>query len=302
MTQPRVCVLRAPGTNCDVETAHAFTLSGADARRLHLFRLLERPEQLLDYQILCIPGGFSYGDDIGAGVIFASQLRGALDDVVRQFLTEDRLAMGICNGFQVLLKSGVFEDSICQPVTSGIRETPGDNVSPSPGDECGQAACGGSAGARSIGRHRDATLTWNDSGRFTCRWVRLKVASTSNVFLRGIDEIELPVAHAEGRVAVRSPEVITQWSRSGRIALRYTSSCGTGGHDELREPPGWPDNPNGSVDNIAGLSDATGRILGLMPHPERFIHATQHPQWTRRKRLGDGDGLRLFQNAIEYFA
>jgi len=274
MAIPRVCVLRAPGTNCDPETAHAFELCGARTERLHLLRILEHPELLNQFQVLCIPGGFSYGDDIGAGVIFASHLQGRLSDVLREFLSADKLCLGICNGFQVLLKSGILP--------------------------------GGAAGleAASSGQ-RDATLTWNDNGRYTALWVKLQNLSPQNAFLKGIDEIELPVAHAEGRIVVREPSIVESWQAAGQIAACYRAQNGT----DVQTPSDWlaqkldyPDNPNGSVANIAGLSDESGRVLGLMPHPERFIHATQHPTWTRQKLRGEGDGLKLFRNAVDYFA
>ncbi len=258
MAAPRVLVLRAPGTNCDVETAWIFDRCGGQADRVHLYRLLESPELLRDYQILCIPGGFSYGDDVGAGVIFGAQLRSHLADVIGEFLTEDKLALGICNGFQVLMKSRIL-----------------------PG--------GGEAWPPKAEEPADATLTWNVNGRYTCRWVKMTVPENPSVFLRGITEIELPMAHAEGRIAVASDEVLARWRTRRQIALAYDPN----------------DNPNGSVAHIAGLCDPTGRVLGLMPHPERFIQATQHPQWTRRREThdpaGEGAGVKLFRNAVEYF-
>ena len=284
MPSPKVCVLRAPGTNCDVETAFAFESCGAVAKRVHLFRALESPRLLDDYQILCIPGGFSYGDDIGAGVIFSRQLRGPLSDAVGRFLHADKLMLGICNGFQVLLKAGILPD--------GAAGWPPDDAPSQP-----------------------ATLTWNDNGKYTAIWVRLSVGNSSCAFLRGIEEIELPVAHGEGKVVPRDPDVLDHWDAKGQIALRYHAkntadpqrlSSGTRAPVPVGASVGaallpFPDNPNGSVANIAGLCDATGRVLGLMPHPERFLFATQHPQWTRKRLTGDGDGRRIFQNAVEYF-
>jgi len=276
MATPKVCVLRAPGTNCDVETAYAFESVGGVAERLHLFRLLENPQVLEDYQILCIPGGFSYGDDIGAGVIFSQQLGNRLGDAIGRFLQADKLVLGICNGFQVLLKSGILP--------GGTEDWP-----PKPE------------------RMPNATLTWNENGKYTALWVRLAVVAQNNVFLRGLEEIDLPIAHAEGKMVVREESVLSDWEERGQIALCYrptpTDSAGDESPSNLQETllP-YPANPNGSVANIAGLSDPTGRILGLMPHPERFIHATQHPQWTRRRLSGDGEGLTLFRNGIEYFA
>ncbi len=274
MATPRVCVLRAPGTNCDPETAHAFEICGATAERVHLLRVLENPGLLADFQVLCIPGGFSYGDDIGAGVIFSSHLRGQLADAIREFLTADKLCLGICNGFQVLLKSGIL-----------------------PG------------GAEGLAHHeetgRDATLTWNDNGQYTSLWVRLATLNANNVFLRGIEDFEVPIAHAEGRLVVKDPSILESWKANGQVAVCYRSLEGDVSSDPqewLTADVGYPDNPNGAFANIAGLSDPSGRVLGLMPHPERFIHATQHPEWTRRKLSGEGAGLKLFRNAVEYFA
>lgn len=276
MSSPRVCVLRAPGTNCEVETAHAFELAGASADKIHLFRLIERPSLLKQYQVLCIPGGFSYGDDIGAGVIFSRQLRGTLNQAMREFLTEDKLVLGICNGFQVILKAGLL-------MRRGI--------------ECDKES-----------QFEDKlTLTWNDSGRYTDRWVRLKVTSARSVFLRNMDEFDVPIAHAEGRVAVASDSVLHDLRTQQSIAVCYWSDAAARMSEKTGDPTSLeklapPDNPNGSVANIAGISDATGRVLGLMPHPERFLFATQHPQWTRRRMTGEGAGLQLFRNAVDYFS
>jgi phosphoribosylformylglycinamidine synthase subunit PurQ / glutaminase len=273
MSTPRVCVLRAPGTNCDVETAFAFESCGGLPERVHLFRLIENPRLMDDFQILCVPGGFSYGDDIGAGVIFSRQLQGRLGDAIGRFLRSDKLVLGICNGFQVLLKAGILP--------GGATEWPPDPSKPPA-----------------------ATVTWNENGRYTALWVKLGVESSANVFLRGIESIELPIAHAEGRIAVRSPDVVETWRQNGQIALRYRAK--ENGSAEKHSGPGdallpFPDNPNGSVANIAGLGDSSGRVFGLMPHPERFIHATQHPQWTRLRLRGAGDGMKIFRNAVAYF-
>lgn len=268
MAQPRVCVLRAPGTNCDAETAFAFERSGAAADRVHLFRLLEEPDALAGYQILCVPGGFSYGDDIGAGVIFSQKLGGPLGESIGEFLARDTLVLGVCNGFQVLLKAGLLP--------GGAEGWPPKSA-------------------------RDVTLTWNENGKYTSLWVRLKNLAPQNVFLRGIDEIELPIAHAEGRLAVRDSGVLPTWREQGNVALCYVPREGANGADPTRSSLAYPDNPNGSFANIAALSDASGRVLGLMPHPERFIDATQHPRWTRLNLTGDGDGLRIYRNAVEYF-
>ena len=283
MATPRVCVLRAPGTNCDVETAYAFSSCQATADRVHLFRVLENPALLDEYQVLCIPGGFSYGDDIGAGVIFSSQLRGQLSETLGRFLAEDKLVLGICNGFQVLLKAGVLPAG-----ASGWTASPQHNDPP---------------------QVPDATLTWNNNGKYTARWVRLKVVSTRNVFLRGLDHLDLPIAHAEGRLVPRNDDVLGNWFANDQVGLCYQlrPDSGQPDHDSGSPPTAddpllpEPHNPNGSAANIAGLGDPSGKVLGLMPHPERFLHATQHPRWTRLGLTGDGDGLQVFRNAVEYF-
>ena len=271
MPAPRVLIVRAPGTNCDEETARAFVTAGAAADRRHLFRVLEDPDSLDDYQIFCVPGGFSYGDDLGAGVIFARHLTGPLGEAFGRFLNADKLVLGVCNGFQVLLKAGVLP--------------------------------GGANGWGEL-RTPTATLTWNESGRYDCRWVRLRVDRPDHAFLRGMDDVELPIAHAEGRLAVSDPAVLNEWVSGGHVALRYAPRRG-----EL--PPSLPnadatlsapDNPNGSFADIAALSDASGKVLGLMPHPERFQHAHQHPRWTRLGLTGEGAGMKLFRNAVEWFA
>jgi phosphoribosylformylglycinamidine synthase I len=269
MPTPRVCVLRAPGTNCDVETAFAFERCGAVGECVHLFRLLESPARLRDYQILCIPGGFSYGDDVGAGVIFGGQLRTRLGQEIGEFLSRgDRLVLGICNGFQVLVKAGILP--------GGAADWPPSAEKP-----------------------RTATLTWNDNGRFTDRWIHLATAGNRSVFLNGIDHLELPIAHAEGKVVPASDAVLSQWKDRGQIALCYSGPRAPATFDALPEGR----NPNGSVANIAGLCDPTGRVLGLMPHPERFQFATQHPQWTRRQSTSDdGEGLKIFRNAVSALA
>lgn len=266
MSHPRVCILRAPGTNCDRETQFAFEQVGGQAERVHLFRLLESPQLLREFQVLCLPGGFSYGDDVGAGVVFAGQLMHQLGEAISEFLHRDTLVLGICNGFQVLLKSGIL-----------------------PG---GSQSWGQSMSAR------QATLTWNANGRYTDLWVHLKADSHKCVFLKDIDLLESPIAHAEGRFTVTDDALLDQWAANHQLALRY---CTAEGHtsDELLEAP---TNPNGSARNLAGLCDPTGRVLGLMPHPERFLFATQHPQWTRKNLRGAGGGVQIFRNAINYFA
>ena len=260
MPQPRVLILRAPGTNCDRETAFAFERAGAESELMHINRLLENPRLPADFQILCLPGGFSYGDDVAAGRILANQMRHHLADALREFKDAGKLILGICNGFQALLKMDVLLAA----------------------DESGAAP---------------ATLTWNDSGHFEDRWVNLAAGSDACVFLRGIESMYLPVAHAEGKFVTRNEATLHSLEAAGRLPLRYASTQpGANGYVP------YPENPNGSVANIAGLCDETGRVLGLMPHPERHIDPTHHPRWTREGLREKGDGLRMFENAAGYFA
>ena len=252
MRSPRALVLRAPGTNCDHETAHAFERAGAIARRVHVRALAEKPTLLDDVQILCIPGGFSYGDDIASGRIFALELAMRMGDALRRFRDRGGLVLGICNGFQVLLQTGLLL-------------------------------------ADAEGRPR-AALAHNRSGRFIDRWVRLEVRGHKCPFLHGFDApFELPIAHGEGRFVATTPADLAAFERAGQLVLRYAA-----------DPAGSSTNPNGAEADVAGACDATGRVFGLMPHPERFIDATQHPAWSGRLDAGAaGAGLAIFANAVK---
>ncbi len=266
MASPRVLVLRAPGTNCDEETAHAFERAGATAERVHVNRLIENPALMDRYQVLCVPGGFSYGDDIAAGRILASRLRRHLSDMVDAFVhgNGDRLVLGICNGMQVLMRLGVL--------TEGVG---GEDTTP-------------------------ATLTWNNHGRFEDRWVHLAVDQTPCVFLKDIERMYLPMANAEGKFVAAGESVLNELGNAGRLAIRYCDGPEGGVQNEMLP---FPMNPNGADANVAGVCDSTGRVFGLMPHPERHIDATQHPTWTRRKEQPEhGDGLAMFKNAVDWFA
>jgi len=260
MPTPRVLILRAPGTNCDGETAFAFDQVGGQAELVHVNRLLDDPQLPKQYQILCVPGGFSYGDDVAAGRILAEQIRHHLAETLKTFKDEEKLILGICNGFQVLIKSGVL-----------LPDDP----------KKGPAA----------------TLTWNDSGKFEDRWVSLKVDGSQCVFLKGIDRMYLPIAHAEGKFVTRDQAALDWLDVHGQLVLRYTRRRSEGNG----QVP-YPENPNGSIGNVAGACDHTGRVLGLMPHPERHIDPTQHPRWTRGESGEVGDGLQVFRNAVAFFA
>lgn len=261
MATPTVLILRAPGTNCDIETAYAFESVGAKTVSVHINQLIREPAVADGCQILCFPGGFSYGDDIAAGRILAQRLNVHLQELVEQFRGEDRLVLGICNGFQVMMRLGIF--------------FPGEETSP------------------------PASLALNKQARFEDRWVHLASCQSNSVFLRDIQQMYLPMAHAEGRFVVASNDQANKLISQSQLGLRYANASGTTGDDIL----GFPDNPNGSQFNVAGISDPSGRVFGLMPHPERFTVPTQHPFWTRQKSLPEhGDGRKIFENAVEFFA
>ena len=255
MAAPHVLILCAPGANCDHETQFAFELAGAKVDRLHIHQLREKPKILLQYQIMTIPGGFTYGDDVAAGKILAVQLQHFLGDILRQFRARERLILGICNGFQVLLKAGLIM----------------------PADEEGPVA----------------TLTHNTSGKFEDRWIHLEALPGKCPFLKGYQHLHLPVAHGEGNFICREAWIMKGLVQTNQVVLRYVDVDG--------KPGPFPVNPNGSQGEVAGVCDPTGHVLGLMPHPERHVLPTQHPQWTRLGLAPEGDGLRLFRNAVEFF-
>jgi phosphoribosylformylglycinamidine synthase len=256
--KPKTLILRTAGVNCDRETAYAFELAGADVEFLHVNQLLKSPAVMGDYQILAVPGGFSYGDDIAAGRIFANQIRHHLADAFAAFIEGQKPIIGICNGFQVLVKTDLLPGRIAG------RE----------GQTC--------------------TLTNNDCGRFTDRWVRLAGKSTRCIWTAGIERLELPIAHGEGKFVPAGDDVRRALWDNDQVALVYTREDGSAAGGA------FPDNPNGSVDDIAGVCDESGLVFGLMPHPERFVDAIQHPAWTRRGVTGEGEGLAVFQNAVRH--
>jgi phosphoribosylformylglycinamidine synthase len=260
MAKPKALVLRTAGTNCDEETCYAFELEAAAAERVHVNRLIAEPSLLASYQVLVLPGGFSYGDDISAGKILANQLVHHFADAVRHFIEADKLVLGICNGFQVLVKAGIL---------LGLADGSRPDMA------------------------QQATITYNDSGKFEDRWVYLLPGTDKCVFIEPGRTLYLPVAHGEGKVCFTNDDALQQVRSSEQVAFRYVD-----GDDRFG---GYPVNPNGSVDHIAGLCDSTGRVLGLMPHPERFVHRTHHPRWTRRD-VPNPDGRSIFANAIRYFS
>jgi phosphoribosylformylglycinamidine synthase I len=256
--KPKTLILRTAGVNCDAETAHAFELAGATPHFLHVNQLLETPGLMRDYQLLAIPGGFSYGDDIAAGRIFANQIRHHLAEAFADFIQAQKPIIGICNGFQVLVKTDLL-----------------------PGKLAGQTG-------------QTCTLTNNDSGRFTDRWIHLAARSKKCIWTANVDHLELPIAHGEGKFVPATEAVQKELWDNDQVAMVYTRADSTPASGQ------FPDNPNGSTDDIAGVCDASGLVFGLMPHPERFVDAIQHPAWTYRKSSKAGDGLAVFQNAVNH--
>lgn len=252
--RPRVCVITGYGINADEELALAFDLAGGEARRVHVTDLIAKPGLLSDFRVLAFPGGFSFGDHLGSGKVFATLFRRNLGPALAAFVAAGRLVVGICNGFQVLVKMGVL------PNLSGASAP-------------------------------EVSLIHNDSGRYEDRWVKVRFESRSPcVWTRGLSEMDLPVRHGEGRFVTASPGMLSELSDRGLVALRYVSASGG--------EPAYPEDPNGSEGHVAGICDPTGRVFGLMPHPEAFIHAHNHPEWTAGAAT-EGEGLRIFANGVK---
>jgi len=262
MASVRVLLLRAAGINCEEETAYAWRLAGASTEIFHVKELIAEPARLERCQVVVAPGGFSYGDDIASGRILAHQLSRHLGDAMRRFVDRGGLLLGICNGFQALVKAGLLP--------------------------------GGAFAGR-------VTLALNDSARYEDRWVHVTSGGRASPFLRPGQTLRLPVAHGEGKVVTDSPETLAALAAQGHVVLTYGDASG--------RPGPYPINPNGSEGNIAGLIDATGRILGLMPHPERAVDPTHLPDATRRAVRGrtggaavcdlpEGPGMAIFRNAV----
>ena len=257
MKEVRTIVLRVDGTNCDEETVIAFEKAGSKVDLVHMNELIRKEKSLEDYQILCIPGGFAYGDDIAAGKIFAVLLKYKIGNDVKKFVEEGKLVLGICNGFQVLVKTGLL------PALEGTM------------------------------KKQEATLASNDIGFFQDRWIYMKHENKGKcVFTRGIkDKIYIPVTHGEGKF-VADRDVIRKLEENDQVVFKYV--------DSNSNYSGFPWNPNGSFDNIAGICNPDGNVFGLMPHPEKFIHKWTHPYWTRLNGLSEiGDGFVIFKNAVE---
>ena len=269
MSNVNVLVLTGYGLNCDNETTYAFELAGAAARRVHINSLIDGSVSLDAFQIMAFIGGFGWGDDHGAGVIQAVRMKTNIGDKILEFIEKGKLVIGICNGFQALVNLGLLP---------GIH---------------------GDYQARSV------ALTYNDCGKFRNDWVNLKVNPHSPcVFTKGLEHIELPIRHGEGKFYAQEP-VLNHLKEHHQVVLQYALP------DNAPAEGRFPFNPNGSLYDIAGVCDPTGRIFGLMPHPEAFNHHTNHPNWARDKEIlkrqkktdippAQTPGIRIFRNAVAY--
>jgi phosphoribosylformylglycinamidine synthase I len=265
MTAPRVLIMHAPGTNRDREAALACDAAGGVSEIVHMSRLANGDRRLADYQMIVIPGGFSFGDDLGAGRLWANDLALRFREDLDAFVDAGKPVMGICNGFQTLVKAGYL-----------------------PG----------------LAPLQTASLTHNRVGHFVCRWVRLRAVSQStSLFTQGLEEdILCPVAHGEGRLALQDPDEMVRLFDGGLVPLQYVVTVDPGCADNasadvpVQPAAGYPGNPNGSLSDAAALCNPAGNVLGLMPHPEDHIQPFQHPRWTRGS--SGGLGLVLFTNGV----
>lgn len=268
MVNPKALILSGYGINCEEETAYAFEKFGGKPEIVHVNDLIEGLKKFEDYQILAIPGGFSYGDDTGAGKALANRITNNLREAVLKFVQEDKLAIGICNGFQVVTALG---------------------LAPALDEKYGE---------------RQSGLMANESDRYVCRWVNLKVTSDKCVWTKGVKNLFVPVAHGEGNFYM--PEaMLKELEGNNQAVFKYVKEDGSPANGE------YPYNPNGAILDIAGICDGSGRVLGLMPHPERHLFFHNRPDFTLLKekylREGkalptEGEGGQLFKNAVEYFA
>jgi phosphoribosylformylglycinamidine synthase I len=287
--KPVVLIITGDGLNCERETAWAFRLAGADCDLVHIGDILSRVRRLADYEALAFIGGFSNGDHLGAGTVQATRFRHSLREDLQRFIAQGGPIIGICNGFQTLVKMGILPGDLprIQPearpgIQSGMR----------PGVPPGTRA-------DADGWTRNATIMANDSGRFEDRWVHLIVNPDSPcIWTRGLKRLFLPVRHGEGKFIMAEQGKLDLLESNNQVAARYATAQGVPTQD-------YPENPNGSQRAIAAVCDPTGLIFGLMPHPEGFISPYNHPSWTRDAALGrplppEGEGLAVFRNAVDY--
>ncbi|MFA6177519.1 MAG: phosphoribosylformylglycinamidine synthase I [Candidatus Paceibacterota bacterium] len=247
MKKPKIIIMSGYGLNCEEETKFAFEKAGGNADIIHINDLIKKPKMLSGYQILVFPGGFSFGDDTGSGKAYANKFKNHLAKELAEFLSRDTLALGICNGFQIITNLGIL-----------------------PGG-----------------------LTYNKKGKYLDRWVDLK-AKGDSPWLKNIGKISLPIAHGEGRYIISSKEY-KKMKENNEIAFIYSNG-------EICEFQNLEKNPNGSEHDIAGVLAYNGRVLGMMPHPERAMFSHQNPMWQMNKKVSkEGVGLQIFKNGINYF-
>lgn len=265
MAQIKALIITGFGTNCEMEMAHACRRAGATADIAHISEVLGGTYAINDYHFLNLPGGFLDGDDLGSAQVESVRLKHArvratgksLFEEIESFIGKGMLILGVCNGFQALVKSGIL-----------------------PGNPLGK---------------RRVSLTFNDSAKFEDRWVNLKVNPESPcVFTKGLKGLQVPVRHGEGKFVTDSPATLSEITRENLVAVQYADG-------DMAPTMEYPANPNGSVSAIAGICDRSGRVFGLMPHPEAYIHPTNHPSWTRCSSLPEkGDGMVIFENAVDF--
>lgn len=263
----KVIVLSGYGLNCEEETLHAFANNGINGTIRHINDLIENPKELDDYQILAVPGGFSYGDDTGSGNAFAQKMKLSLWDALEKFVKRDTLTIGICNGCQILSNLGLV------PTLKGKY------------------------GERSV------AVTYNESALYQCRWIDIAATSQKSPWMQGIERMHIPVAHGEGRFMMEA-DTLKILQDNGQIAARFVKPDGTPANGD------FPFNPNGTIDDIAAMTDRTGRVLAIMPHPERGMYTWQRDDYAEAKdaaqRAGsplpdEADGMAIFKNAARYF-
>lgn len=265
--KPKSLIITGYGINCEEETAKVFELAGAISEIVHVNDLIDGTKKLDNYQIMVFPGGFSYGDDTGSGNAMANKIKNNFQDKFLDFARQDKLIAGLCNGFQIIANLGIVP------------------------------ALDNDYGKRSV------ALMHNTQARYECRWIYLKNASKKCIWTRGIDILHIPVAHGEGNFYTDT-ETLKQIKKGDQVVWKYVKEDGSPAKQE------FPFNPNGAMEDIAGICDPSGRILGMMPHPERFNCFVNEDGWTMEKekliRVGkklpkEGEGLKLFKNAVEYF-
>ena len=251
-----VLILTGHGINAEKELAWAFEMAGGNPSIVHLEDIIGNKSMLNRYQLLAFPGGFSFGDHISSGRIFANIIKTNLADELARFVEEGKLIIGICNGFQIITKLGMLPD-----MDGNKKQT--------------------------------VSLINNDSGHFENRWVWVNIENNKSPWLRDMDKLYLPVRHGEGKFVTDTPETLNALIKNKQVAMKYINPNSS----EVN----YPFDPNGSVDNIAGILNRKGNILGLMPHPEAYIFKEHHPRWTEKENDNRLTGLKIFQNGIDYF-